>query len=253
MKFSILSIIVLTFWIALGVQIYIGRQRIQVMAAKREKSQTRAIEMDRDVERLKQQKVDQRVAAVEYELAEVKALSLALTKSLREEVEALSELKVNPEMLSIRTAPRVGRARQSYQAVKVYLPKMRKVGLRVEVGPKNSPFGPKPGEAPSRADAAFGIQGDYPVTVELKPGIRLIECLYTYRDESTSPYFAASIDGEEVVRLVCPKSSSGYSSSVTNWFQQRDYPADRPPPQLMRVTPSGSKGSVTVRLVEIKK
>lgn len=249
MRFSLFSIILLTFWIALGTQAYIGRQRLAELQAEEKRAQAHIKDLQREIRGWQSQDLETKIAESKQELGHLEKIDKALVASFKEEADALSELKPDPEAVSIRTMPAMDLSRQTYHSVKVSIPETRQVGLQLYMREKNAPQTDDEVSSTPPSLGGWDVQGECPVVKELETGIHLIECLYDYRDTTVNPYFVLKVDDKEVTRLVLPNDHSGYSSSRSNWLKQQDIAADRLP-ELMKLTPSGLEVEIVVRLIE---
>jgi len=247
MRFSILSIILLTFWIALGVQASIGRQRQAQALEERAKIEARVKDYRREIEKWKGQEVLEKVEALRRESSQLEKLNQSIVKAFEEEADALSVLVPNDEKVSVRSLPTLGRSRSTQHAVKVHVPDARRVALKMDMHEKEGPD-----ESSGSDRRTVQLEGEHPVIVPLKPGLHIIECLYNYRDDVDQPYFITLVDGEEVCRLTCPSRMTAYSSSHPNWLQQQDVQANRPLPKLLELRPGGTRTEIVVQLMDVK-
>ena len=176
-----------------------------------------------------------------------------LLKAFEAETPALSTLKPAGEMVSVRSIPIFGRYKHVHHKVKVYVPRSRKVALEIDVRKRNRGAPTEAGDGPSRQFVDFSpeVKGEHPISVELMAGIRIVECMFDYRDDVAEPYFTTLVDGNEISRFTCP-DVSGYSSSQPNWLKQQDIRSDRELPDLLELSPGSKDAEIIVRLVDLE-
>lgn len=216
MKFSIISLLVLTLWVALAIQIIFGWSRAsrleqqQTVANKEARSiirQTGYIEASLDPgESLDTMQCDiEQLGVIQQGLAEVFDSASAL----------VSDVVPQKDMVSIRTLPMFNLAGNHCGKQKIYVPDSRKIFLNVELEPKVN-------DTSVQTNTELECDPDESVAILIEPGMHVIQWSYQYQDERGT--FVLLLDEQEKCRFTWNNFvQHSMSSSGPSFEKQRDF------------------------------
>ncbi len=240
MKFSIVSLMMLTLWIALTIQIGFSRSRVlecsQQKAALEQESKGFVSKY-----RGKAREYDQKVPLLENELRQIATLYQELGKAFEAALPALSVITPQENAISIRRIP-IFAETLGEQKLKIHIPPSRKLSLRVELQ--------STGDDENLILAQVQWKPERSVLRALSPGTHLIQWKYGYQKDSST--FVAHVDAKEMVRFTWNAPQSGYSiSGPALGQQQNDYPHGKSfRRQLYKIKPSSTETQVLISLFE---
>lgn len=240
MKFSIVSLMMLTLWIALAIQIGFSWSRVAECS-----QQKAALEQETKgfVSKYlgKAIKYDQKVPLLENEIRQISTLYQELGRAFEAELPALSVITPQKNAISIRDIP-IFAETLGEQKLKIHIPPSRALSFRVELRPT--------GDDENSILAEVQWKPQRSVLRSLSPGTHLIQWKYGYQKDSST--FVAHVDAKEIVRFTWNSPQSGYSISGPAFGQQQNnYPFGKSfHRQLYEIEPYSTQTKVLISLFE---
>ena len=246
MKFSIVFLLMLTLWIALGVQIYRAFNQTAECRQQQSVTEQETSVLRREVAFWKSTKVDQTVARLQTDLDQFNNIDRELVRAFEPEVPALSVVTPRKDKVSVRTLPLLKRKWGGGRKVKIHIPASRDISIKTELQPVDEDEG---SQSASISDVDFDSEN--PAVTKLSPGMHTIQWKSSY--EKTSAYFETLVDGKVVHRFTWKGTNiNGSSSQSPNWYQQKDFSSKRSLPQLGRFSPHNQQTKVVLQLIDSK-
>ena len=244
MKFSIVFLLMVTLWIALGIQICRAFDQTAACVQQRKVTEQETSGLRREMTYWKDTKVDQTVVQLQEDLNQFDKIDQELVRAFEPEVPALSVVTPQKDKVSIRTIPLLKRSWDHGRKVKIHVPASRGVSIKAELQPID---GEEEAEIASVSDVDFDPGN--PAITKLSPGMHTIEWKSSY--DKTSASFVTLVDSKVVHRFSWKDTTlNGFSSTSPNWYQQKDITSKRSLPQLGKFSPGQQQTEVVLQLID---
>ena len=242
MKFSIVSLLVLTFWIALGIQTYFALSKAAEFSKQQLILENETSSLEQKTMFLQSENFDRKICALETDRDQLKVLDREFAEALAPEVSKLSEVLPRDNAISIRRVPLLDRPDGHATKLKIFVPKSQDISLHVElkvIGDEKELL------------SNIEWQPNRLVKVAVPPGMHFIEYQYKLLDDST--WFAAQLDGKEITRYTFNTRWSGHGRSEPTYNKQYDFRPGWSNNELVKITPDLEGTRILVYLSKSKK
>ena len=248
MRFTISFIILLTLWVALGVQTLLGQRKEMHLRQLGSEARANAAAAAAQSAELDSQSVDKKLAEYSRQIADQERLLKCIKSSFEETANGMAELTPSADKVSIRSVPSLAEPHCDSFHFVLSVPQTISVSLRLRL----LEIATEVDEARalrSSNDLPQEFDGVLPGPVRLLSGTHRIE-LYTHRKVGElQASFRAVVDGTQICRLEAkPSSGAGWTTRSTNWSKQKDYVNSRLP-TLLKTRIDGRNAVIWVDLV----